>query len=202
MASYQTMVHQHKLQSSNLWALLSSLYSPSWCSTGLSPVPIPVSTRNGPNSSSAEFKIMWPEYHWFIPWCFSHADDVRTLSTSISDARDQINQVQNFASSRGLVLNAYKCEAIVSPSIPASLTSIDVDGLSIPINNSAICLGSWWTPNLSCKKWIESNIKKARGAFLQEASMFFMVYSIPSPPKALSSAVLCLFFFLVLSRGS
>ena len=74
---------------------------------------------------------------------FSHADDVRTLSTSIADARDQINQVQNFASSRGLVLNANKCEAIVSPSTPASLTSIDVDGLSIPINNSAICLGSW-----------------------------------------------------------
>ena len=73
---------------------------------------------------------------------FSHADDVRTLSTSIADACDQINQVQNFASSRGLVLNANKCEAIVSPSTPASLTSIDVDGLSIPVNNSAICLGS------------------------------------------------------------
>ena len=79
---------------------------------------------------------------------FSHADDVRTLSTSIADARDQINQVENFASS---ILNANKCEAIVSPSTPASLTSIDVDGLSIPINNSAICLGSWWTPAFHVK---------------------------------------------------
>ena len=96
---------------------------------------------------------------------FSHADDVRTLSTNLPDSREQITCMGNFATTRGLVLSAEKCEAVVSPSSPASLTTIEANGISIPITHSARCLGAMWTPNLSCSKWIEANIKKARGAF-------------------------------------
>ena len=63
----------------------------------------------------------------------------------------------------------------VSPSIPPTLSSIQVGELNFPVTNSARCLGAWWTPSLSCSKsqWIETNIKKARGAFFSRGSGVF-----------------------------
>ena len=100
----------------------------------------------------------------------SHADDIRTLCTNLSDC---IKYVGGFATSRGLTLSTEKCEVTVSPSIPPTLSSIQVGELSFPVTNSARCLGAWWTPSLSCSKWIETNIKKARGAFFLRASGVF-----------------------------
>ena len=58
---------------------------------------------------------------------------------------------------------------------------------------SALVLGG--PPTFHVKNWLNPTLRKQEELSLQEASMFFMVYSIPSPPKALSSAVLCLLFF-------
>ena len=46
--------------------------------------------------------------------------------------------------------------------------------LKIPVTNSAKCLGALWCPNLSCKKWVESNIEKARRAFFARGSGVFL----------------------------
>ena len=100
---------------------------------------------------------------------FSHADDIRTLSTNISDCQLQINLVKEFATSQGLTLNIDKCEAVISPSTPANMTRIEVDQL---LTNSARCLGAWWSPSLSCKN-INNNIEKARRAFFARGSGVF-----------------------------
>ena len=104
---------------------------------------------------------------------FSHADDIRSLSTSIATCKQQIATVSDFASSRGLVLSAEKCEAVVSPANPPTMCSFQVGEINIPVTNSARCLGAWWTPNLSCTKWIDVNIKKARRAFFARGSGVF-----------------------------
>ena len=89
---------------------------------------------------------------------FSHADDIRTLSTNISDCKLQINLVSEFATSQGLTLNVDKCEASISPSIPADMTHIDAGDLQFPLTSSARCLGALWSPSLLC---LRSNIEKA-----------------------------------------
>ena len=96
---------------------------------------------------------------------FSHANDIRSLTTNLSDCQKQISIVKNFSDSNGLFLSAEKCEAVISPSPPASLSSISTDEVTITISHATRCLGTWWTPNLSCSHWIEFNIKKARAAF-------------------------------------
>ena len=104
---------------------------------------------------------------------FSHADDIRTLSTNLSDCQCQINLVKDFASSQGLMLNVEKCEAVVSPSAPANMSHIEAGPLQIPLTNSARCLGAWWSPSLSCEKWVNNNIEKARRAFFARGSGVF-----------------------------
>ena len=53
------------------------------------------------------------------------------------------------------------------------MCSFQVGEINIPVTNSARCLGAWWTPNLSCTKWIDVNIKKARRAFFARGSGVF-----------------------------
>ena len=74
--------------------------------------------------------------------------------------------VSKYASSQGLALNVNKCEASISPSLPADFTHIGTGDLLFPLSSSVKCLGAWWSPSLSCTKWVEENIKKA----LQEAA--------------------------------
>ena len=54
----------------------------------------------------------------------SHADDICTLSTNLTDCRAQISSVSSFATQRGLMLSTEKCEAIISPSVPATTSRI------------------------------------------------------------------------------
>ena len=109
----------------------------------------------------------------FAVGAFSHADDIRTLSTNISDCKLQINLVSEFATSQGLTLNVDKYEASISPSIPADMIHIDAGDLQFPLTSSARCLGALWSPSLSCSRWIESNIEKARRAFFARGSGVF-----------------------------
>ena len=78
---------------------------------------------------------------------FAHADDIRTLSTNISDC--QLN------------------------STPANMTHIEAGLLKIPLTHSARCLGAWWSPDLSCKLWLNNSIEKARRAFFARGSGVF-----------------------------
>ena len=103
----------------------------------------------------------------------SHADDIRSLSTNLSDCKLQISAVSSFAKSRNLTLSTEKCEAVISPSVPANKSCIEVDGIEIPIVQSARCLGAWWSSSPSSANWIEQNIKKARGAFFARGSGVF-----------------------------
>ena len=103
----------------------------------------------------------------------SHADNIRTLSTNLTDCKQQIISVHSFATSRSLVLNTKKCEAVISPSLPGNISSIVANNIDIPISHSAKCLGAWWSTSLSSKKWIEENIRKARGAFFARGSGLF-----------------------------
>ena len=102
----------------------------------------------------------------------SHADDIRTISTSIKDCKAQVTHVNEFATLRGLLLNAEKCESVVSPSTPSTVSSIHTGDICVSVVNSARCLGAWWTSNLSCSKWIDANIKD-RGAFFARGSGVF-----------------------------
>ena len=54
----------------------------------------------------------------------SHADEMHTLPTNLSDCRAQISSVNSFATHRGLTLSLEKCEAIISPSVPANMPHI------------------------------------------------------------------------------
>ena len=105
---------------------------------------------------------------------FCHADDIRTLASSKSDCGLHISSVKDFASVRGLTLNIEKCEAIISPSLRNSPSSLRGGDICIPVTNAARCLGAWWTPNLCCSNWIDSNIKKARSAFFARGKDLFL----------------------------
>ena len=81
--------------------------------------------------------------------------------------------VSEYASSQGLALNVDKCEASLSPSLPVDSTHIHMGDLQFPLTISAKCLGALWSPNLSCTKWVEENINKARRAFFARGSGVF-----------------------------
>ena len=105
-----------------------------------------------------------------------HADDFRSLSTNLHDCSNQISTVRDAMVSRGLTLSVPKCEAVISPTPTKDNATISSsDGFtSIPVTNAACCLGAWWTPDLSCSKWVEKNIKKARGAFFARGQGTFL----------------------------
>lgn len=58
----------------------------------------------------------------------SYADDIRTLSTNLTDCRAQISSVSSFATQRGLALSTEKCEAIISPSVFLAYASLAPNG--------------------------------------------------------------------------
>ena len=113
----------------------------------------------------------------------------------VSQSKQQIACVSNFATSRGLTLSTQKCEAIISPSAPPNLSSIQAGSIDIPIINSARCLGAWWTPSLSCSKWIDVNITKARGAFFTRGSGIF--HGILNPLSSISIVESCVVPYLL-----
>ena len=104
---------------------------------------------------------------------FSHTDDIRTLSTNIFDCKLQMMLVSEYASSQGVALNVDKCEVSISSSLPVDSTHIHTADLQFPLTTSAKCLEALWSPNLSCTKWVEENIKKARRAFFARGSGVF-----------------------------
>ena len=99
----------------------------------------------GPSPPSPKSQFLWPQCYLRA---LSHADDIRTLPTSISESKQQITYVSDFVTSRGLTPSTEKYEAIISPSAPPNLSSIQAGSIDIPITNSARCLGAWWCGKL------------------------------------------------------
>ena len=127
---------------------------------------------------------------------FAHADNIRTLATNITDCKSQISYISEYISSQGLALNVDKCEATISPSLPADSTHIQAGDVLFPLTNSAKCLGALWTPNLSCSRWIKDNIKKARRAmFAQGSGVFHSTLNPLSSKRIIEHCVLpCLLY--------
>ena len=93
---------------------------------------------------------------------FAHADDIRTVTSSLDTLQQQLNTVQNFAAENVLVLNPTKCEVLlVSSSKPASSAPAGVLGNQALIpRHHAKCLGYWWSWDLSVTKAIDEAIRK------------------------------------------
>ena len=106
-------------------------------------------------------------------------------STNISDCKLQMMLVSEYASSQSLALNVDKCEASISPSLTVDSTYIHTGDLQFPLTTSAKCLGALWSPNLSCTKWVEENVKKARRAFFARGSGVFHCTLNPLSSKSI-----------------
>ena len=73
---------------------------------------------------------------------YLHADDIRTLATSMSSLHEQISQVLNFTSNSFLQLNPTKCE-IVSFAQHNNIDNpmCEIEGKVLTVSGTANCLG-------------------------------------------------------------
>ena len=104
---------------------------------------------------------------------FLHADDIRTLTSSIDSLEARVSIVQDFAKENFLKLDIQKCE-IVSFSRDASsggIPQFEVDNSVLPVVSAAKWLGYWWGRDLMATKCVEEDIKKARRAFFHYGSV-------------------------------
>ena len=80
---------------------------------------------------------------------YLHADDIRTLATSMSSLQPQISQVLDFISNSFFLLNPTKCEIVSF----AQCNNIDnpVCEIVLTASGTAKCLGYLWNHDLSAK---------------------------------------------------
>ena len=104
----------------------------------------------------------------------AHADDIRTLASSVESLEAQISLVRNFCKANFLQLNVQKCEVITLDRQGGGSREghdVEVDGVAIPGRSAAKCLGYWWNSDLFATAAVEEGIKKARRAFFQFGSI-------------------------------
>ena len=124
---------------------------------------------------------------------YLHADDIRTLASSLSSMEAQIGMVKRFASHNFLKLNESKCEVVVCgkstlpPHTSSNSECLNVN--SFPVKHCGKCLGYLWNQNLSSTNMIEERILKARGAFFQFGSI--SAFQGDLSPTSISSIVEC-----------
>ena len=104
---------------------------------------------------------------------FLHADDVRTLASSVDTLNNQVELVKSFACDNLLKLNVQKCEIVSFSRTRTVVPSIvcEVDGQVLPSSSTGKCLGYWWSGDLGAGRAVEENITKARRAFFQLGSL-------------------------------
>ena len=103
---------------------------------------------------------------------FGHADDIRTITNSTSSLNDQLDAVFSFTSENFLQLNPSKCEIVFYlRQNRNSQSQLSLDGVTIPCNDGAKCLGYVWSSTLSSKPMIEHNVTKARKSFFAYSSI-------------------------------
>ena len=113
----------------------------------------------------------------------AHADDVRTVTSSLHCLEKQAGLVQTFAHQNGLSLNIRKCEVMIASSIcKTEKVSVSIESMNIVAKKS---LGFWWSWDLSAKVAIEEAIKKARRAFFMHSSQVFQGSLNPLSGRAL-----------------
>ena len=102
---------------------------------------------------------------------YLHADDIRTLTTSVSSLQAQISEVVNFTSDNFMQLNPTKCEIVSFAQCNRVENPVcDIEGQPLP-SSSTKCLGYLWNHDLSARPSIEHNILKARKSFFAYGSM-------------------------------
>ena len=115
-----------------------------------------------------EANHLGPSLHDAYVGAFAHADDIRTITSNLSTLKQQMEFVQKFCTDNALTLNLSKCEVLaLSPTKPlltSPLCTLDDQHPLIP-QESAKCLGYWWSWDLSSTKAIDVAIGKARRAF-------------------------------------
>ena len=104
---------------------------------------------------------------------FLHADDIRTLATSIDSLNAQVALVKKFAENNFLKLNVQKCEVVVFDRGQRCdvLPECEIDGSVLPSGYEGKCLGYWWRGDLLASRAVEENIQKARRAFFHFGSI-------------------------------
>ena len=78
---------------------------------------------------------------------FLHADDIRTLVSSVTSLEKQFDLVNVFAKEHLLKLNVTKCEIVVFANQQCSVDNqpmCPVDGAVVPAGDVGKCLGYWW----------------------------------------------------------
>ena len=127
----------------------------------------------------------------------AHADDVRTLTSSLPCLTQQVNLVQEFASRNGLLLNIQKCEVMA-----ASSTCNTGSVLCSIGSNDLKSLGFWWSWDLSAKVAIDEAVKKARRAFLCTVPRCSKAYLVLYLVEPCLKRALFQFFFTDVRTGS
>ena len=106
---------------------------------------------------------------------FIHADDFRTLCTSMDTLNQQMSFVKQFTESNFLKLNVAKCEIVVFGSVRGKKEMTDlemvVEDAVIPVSSEGKCLGYWWRGDLFAARSVEENIGKARRSFFHYGSI-------------------------------
>ena len=97
----------------------------------------------------------------------AHADDIRTVTSSLQCLRQQVDFVQSFATQNGFKLNIQKCEVMVAASTCNAGQVVCLIGPDELIARSSVkSLGFWWSWDLSARAAVEKAIQKSRRAFL------------------------------------
>jgi C1A family cysteine protease len=92
---------------------------------------------------------------------FTHADDIRTISSSLATLQKQIDTVHKFAMENGLTCNPTKCEValILSFKPTASTPAATLGSQALVPQHHARCLGCWWSWDLSATRAVDKVIK-------------------------------------------
>ena len=124
---------------------------------GVSPIPNPLQHCDGPSSEiTGVFRIGTVHQYGLYGGAYLHADEVRTLSASISSLQAQINLILNFAKRNFLDLNPSKCEIVsFSQNNRIEHPVCEIEGKTLPTHGTAKCLGYHWNHDLSAKPSVE-----------------------------------------------
>ena len=97
--------------------------------------------------------------------CAAHADDIRACCVGLDTVKELAVNIDNFAISNSLKLNMSKTEIVHLSCHSLPQGTVDVYSQEVEIKHDAKCLGVWWSKDLSSKRSIEENVRKARRAF-------------------------------------
>ena len=117
----------------------------------------------------------------------AHADDVRTIASSLASAEAQGALILEFATQNGLSLNQSKTEIVkVSKSQNPGHAQLHILDSVVDTIPHAKCLGFHWSHSLSARHGVEENIAKARRQFFAlGASGCFLGHSNPLTSSAM-----------------